>query len=156
MIEKDRIVIPNAIILGEVASLLREGKEVMLSPGGQSMLPFIIGARDRVRLQRLVAPAVGDIVLAHLPDGRFVLHRVLRIDGETLTLMGDGNLKARETCSLECVCGTATACVRPDGTEYDLRSGVCLSQARLWRCMLPLRRILLAIYKRSILKLKKR
>lgn len=143
------IIVPNAILFGEISSLLREGKEVTLAPGGRSMLPFIVGGRDRVRLRGTGTVAVGDIVLARLADGRYVLHRVLGIEGDTVTLMGDGNLRGREKCGVTDICGTATVCVKPDGTELDLRSASSLRKARIWRRLLPLRRILLGIYKRA-------
>lgn len=146
------ITIPNAILLGEVASLLKEGKQVLLLTKGTSMLPLIVGERDSVRLARLDKVEVNDIVLVCLAGERYILHRVIAIDGQSLTLMGDGNLKGVEHCTLDEVCGTAVALVKPDGTEIDLRSASSIRRAKIWRNLLPLRRILLGAYKRTFLK----
>ena len=60
----NKVVVPNSILLGEVRSLLAEGKDVVIPTKGNSMLPFIRGGRDSVNLRRLDTLEVGDIVLA--------------------------------------------------------------------------------------------
>ncbi|MBR5077034.1 MAG: S24/S26 family peptidase [Bacteroidales bacterium] len=139
----DRRIIPNDILLGEVATVLREGREAVITPSGNSMLPFIRGGKDRVVLRRMDGAAVGDIVLMHA-DGRYVLHRVIARDGDALTLMGDGNLRGTETCTTGDVVGTVTEILRPDGRRRVPGKG------RFWRLLWPVRRYLLAIYKRLI------
>ena len=89
--------IENDILIPELARLLREGKEVRFTPSGVSMRPFIEGDKDSVILAPLNrAPRRGDILLAQVQTlcGRttYVLHRLIRIEGEQLILMGDGNL----------------------------------------------------------------
>lgn len=139
----DKRVIPNDILLGEVAALLREGREAVITPTGNSMLPFIRGGVDRVVLRRTDDVTVGDIVLVHT-GGRYILHRLIARDGDALTLMGDGNLQGTESCTTADVVGTVTAVIRPSGQELTPGKG------RLWRLLKPLRRYLLAIYRRLI------
>ncbi len=139
----DKRVIPNDILLGEVAALLREGREAVITPTGNSMLPFIRGGVDRVVLRRTDDVTVGDIVLVHT-GGRYILHRLISRDGDALTLMGDGNLQGTESCTTADVVGTVTAVIRPSGRELTPGKG------RLWRILKPLRRYLLAIYRRLI------
>ena len=139
----DKRVIPNDILLGEVAALLREGREAVITPTGNSMLPFIRGGVDRVVLRRTDDVTVGDIVLVHT-GGRYILHRLIAHDGDALTLMGDGNLQGTESCTTADVVGTVTAVIRPSGREQTPGKG------RLWRILNPLRRYLLAIYRRLI------
>ena len=153
MMDTQRLVIPNHILLREVSSLLAEGKEVILMTKGNSMLPFIVGDRDSVRLKRMPGVEEGDVVLAQISEGHYVLHRVLKIDGASATLMGDGNIKGTEQCTVSDICGTALAVIRPDGKETDLRSASSMRQARAWRRLLPCRRVILGIYRRTILKL---
>ena len=88
----DKRVLPNDILLAEVAAVLREGREAVITPTGNSMLPFIRGGRDRVVLRKESDLAVGDIVLVRT-GGRYILHRILTIDSDAITLMGDGNLR---------------------------------------------------------------
>lgn len=139
----DKRVLPNDILLGEVAAVLREGREAIITPTGNSMLPFIRGGRDRVVLRREPDLAVGDIVLVHT-GGRYILHRILALDGDAVTLMGDGNLRGTEHCTRAEVVGTVNTILLPDGRSR--RPG----QARLWVALRPVRRYLLAIYKRLI------
>lgn len=140
------LIISNQIMLEEVAALLEEGKEVTLAPRGSSMLPFIREGRDLVNLRLPDSVDVGDIVLAHLPQ-RYVLHRIIDINQNRLTLMGDGNLTITERCTKADVLGVVVGIVR-DG-KRTVRPG----KARVWRALYPLRRIFLAVYRRLPYKL---
>lgn len=136
----DKRTVANEVLLEEAAALMLEGREVTLTPLGSSMLPFIRGGKDAVRLRKNPTVAVGDIILVRLP-GRYVLHRLIRKDGDRLTLMGDGNIAGTETCTTADVLGTVTAILR-GGKEIIPGDG------RLWRRLLPIRRYILAIYRR--------
>lgn len=136
----DRKVVANEVLIPEMGRLLAEGREVEFQPKGSSMLPFIRGERDSVVMLRRPTVAVGDIVLARVSSG-FVMHRVFAIDGENLTLMGDGNVRGTETCRRDDVLGTVTAIIR-DGQSCPPGDG------RFWRTLLPIRRYLLAIIRR--------
>lgn len=138
----DRRVVPNNVLLEDVASLLDEGREVVLAPKGNSMLPFIREGRDSVALRKLDDVETGDIVLVRLA-GRYVMHRVVAIDGERLTLMGDGNVGLKEHCTVADVIGTVVWIVRGN---KKFKPG----KGRLWRALCPLRRVLLALYRRLI------
>ena len=110
-----KMVIPNEIFLGEVSEMLAEGAEVIIMTKGSSMLPFIIGDRDSVKLKKMETTSVGDMVLAEICKGRYVLHRVQEIDGDRVTLMGDGNLYGTEKCLLGDIKGTVTEIIAPSG-----------------------------------------
>ena len=139
----NKVTIPNSVLFEEVAAVLQEGREAVITPTGNSMRPFIRGGVDRVVLGLRDTLAVGDIVLARF-DGRYSLHRILALDGEAVTLMGDGNLRGRERVRTADVIGTVTAIIKPDGQRRTPGKG------RLWRVLLPVRRYLLAIYRRLI------
>ena len=66
------------------------------------MLPFISGERDSVVLAKTDNIKLYDIVLAIVNENQYVLHRVIKIMGNKLILMGDGNLKGCEICTIEC------------------------------------------------------
>ncbi len=131
---------PNEVLLGAVEQMLDEGREVVITPKGNSMLPFIRGDRDSVRLQKKDSLEIGDIVLVNLGN-RYILHRIIAIDGDNVTLMGDGNVKGTEACRRESVCGTVTG-IQRDGKMRNPGKG------RLWGRLLPVRRYLLAIRRR--------
>lgn len=139
---------PNDILLGEVGRLLEEGKDVELMTRGSSMHPFIRGDIDSVRLRKVPDETltVGDIVLAEVEKGRYVLHRIVDTGEDVLTLMGDGNLRGREHCRRENVLGKVTAIVGPSGKLKNPGKAV------LWRRLGPYaRRVLLAFYRRIVL-----
>ena len=54
----------DEVILQEAIRLVEDGVNVTLPVKGYSMLPFIIGSRESVILDKPVAPKVGDVVLA--------------------------------------------------------------------------------------------
>lgn len=140
----EKRVIPNEILLGEVTSLLAEGQEVVLLTKGGSMMPFLRSERDSVALRKLETVEVGDIVLAHLGGGRYVLHRIIAIDGDNVTLMGDANLKGTESCLKSDISGTVVRILKASGKEYVPGKG------RWWRALKPFRRYILGVYRRII------
>ena len=137
----DRRSLPNDVLLGEVAAVLGEGREAVIIPTGNSMLPFIRGGVDRVVLRRQEGVAVGDIVLVKIGE-RYILHRVIALEGDALTLMGDGNVRGTESCRTENVIGTVAEIIRPSGRVR------IPGRARLWRMLKPIRRYLLALWRR--------
>ena len=142
---------PNEALLPEVADLLARGSEVEIRTKGSSMLPFIVGDRDSVRLKAMPVYAEGDPVLAEIAKGRFVLHRIVKIQGDCVTLKGDGNLVGTETCRLADIKGKAIAVVKPSGRVKDLAGPKALKRARRWNA-LPyfVRRYYLAILRRLL------
>ena len=142
--------IANDILIPELARLLKDGKEVRFTPSGVSMRPFIEGDKDSVILAPLNrAPQRGDILLAQVQTlcGRttYVLHRLIRVEGEQLTLMGDGNLAGTETCLRADVIGIVTRIESPKGRRKPLTRGY------IWYILRPVRKWLLKIYRHSIL-----
>ena len=107
----DKKIVANEVLLEEAATLMNEGREVCFTPLGSSMLPFIRGGKDSVRLKKMPSVEVGDIVLVRLAGPSYILHRVIGIDGDRLTLMGDGNISGKEACTAGDVLGTVTAIV---------------------------------------------
>ena len=136
-----KVVLPNNILLDEVARLLADGRDVVIMTKGRSMLPFIRGEVDKVTLSPPKGLKVGDIVLAHF-DGRFVLHRIIGINGDQVTLMGDGNLQGTEQGTTREVAGVVTDIITPEGRHRKPTRGW------LWRQLLPVRKYLLKIYRK--------
>lgn len=139
----DKKVVANEVLLEDAAALMNEGREITLKPLGCSMLPFIRGGRDSVRMKKMPDVAVGDMLLVRLEGPRYVLHRLIAVDGERLTLMGDGNLAGTETCTKADVLGTVVAIER--GSRV-----VKPGNGLWWRRLKPFRRYILAIYRRII------
>ncbi|MBE6217164.1 MAG: hypothetical protein E7124_03880 [Bacteroidales bacterium] len=142
-----KVVMHNNVLLPEVARLVALGEDVTMCVKGTSMLPFIRGGRDSVTLTAVDEIRDYDIVLAEVADGVYVLHRVVGTDGDKVILMGDGNICGREMCRRDKVMAKAIRIIR-DGKTVDCMSAKHLRAAKLWRRLLPLRRYILAIYRR--------
>ena len=145
-----QITLPNEVLLEEVAALLAEGRDVEIMAKGTSMLPFIIGGRDSVILRKEADGSFlpGDIVLARRSPGNYVLHRLISVDGDRVTLKGDGNVFGTETVDRKDILGKVTAVVSPSGRKR------VPGNAYLWRNLNPFaRRCVLALYRRTIYKI---
>jgi hypothetical protein len=145
-----RIELPNDQLLPLVREYVAKGEKVVISVKGYSMRPFLEHLRDRVQLAPWTSLAVGDAVLAEIAPGHFVLHRIITIDGQRLTLMGDGNIRGTESCTMADVCGVVTEYLRPNGHVLLASDPTLKRKIKLWRRLLPIRRLLLFIYKATI------
>ena len=144
-----RIELPNDVWLGEVSQMLREGKPYAIFVKGYSMRPFIEHVRDRVFLERRDSYNVGDAVLAQIAPGHYVLHRIIRKQGESLVLQGDGNVQGVEYCKEQDVSGVVTQYIRPNRT-IPADDPKLIRRIKLWRKLRPIRRYLLYIYKAMV------
>lgn len=134
-------------IIEEAIRLVREGVNVTLPVKGLSMLPFIIGGKESVILHRPGLIDVGDVVLAWVDGNRYVVHRIIKLDYDRVTLMGDGNLTT-EHCALGDIKARVTHVVSADNKERDLHNRWRVRAAKLWYWLRPIRKYLLAIYRR--------
>lgn len=135
--------LPNEIFIPEIVRLVNEGRQVQFTPTGASMRPFIEGGVDNVTLVKPADLQVGDIVLADIQQQHYVLHRIYAIEGDALTLMGDGNLIGTEHCTRAQVLAKVIAIHSPKGRNKPL------TRAWLWRHLKYARRILLKIYRHT-------
>lgn len=81
--------------LDEVVSILKEGNKTFIPIKGMSMLPFLKEDRDYVFLEFFneeVEPKTGDILLFIRWDGKYVLHRLHKIDSNALVMLGDNQV----------------------------------------------------------------
>lgn len=140
--------ITDADILQEAIRLVSEGVSVTLPVNGNSMLPFIIGGRESVILCPPRPVDVGDVVLAWVDGNRYVVHRIIRIDIDRLTLMGDGNLVGTEHCHVSDIKAVVTHVVDAHARTYYIYNRWRCVAVRVWYWLRPVRRYLLAIYRR--------
>lgn len=143
------ITLPNDVMLGGVKELLAEGRQVVIMTKGVSMLPFIVGRRDSVVLERRPSVAPGDIALAEIAPGHYVLHRVRSVEGECVTLRGDGNYRGQERCLLGDIAGTVVAIQTPGKPDRNPFAPAEMRRWRRWAGMpAVVRRYYLAFYRR--------
>lgn len=143
--------IPNAILIPEIIRLLDEGHTVTLRLRGYSMRPFLEDDRDVALLVKAETVKVGDPVLAEVSPRHYVFHRIVAIEGEAVTLRGDGNL-AEEHCRLKDVKAGAIGFYRKGRKTMDRTdSWKWKAYSYCWTRLYPIRRYLLAIHRRLVL-----
>ena len=129
--------VPNRMLFAETRDQLLAGREVVVRVLGQSMLPFFrSGSRITLRPLREGDLRRGHVVLGETDNGHFVVHRILTVGDERVTLLGDGNTVGTETIPRERIYGIVD-CGR-----------LHLWLAERWMRLRPLRRYPLAILRR--------
>ncbi len=145
--------VDNATFLPEVIRVIEEGHTATIMLKGYSMRPFLENGRDKAVLTKPTTPTVGKPVLAEIMPGRFVLHRIIDIKGDEVTLLGDGNLRP-EHCRLQDIRADVVGFYRKGRLELDLTSGLkWRTYSKVWMALRPARRYLLAFYRRIWLRL---
>ena len=140
--------IANAVIIPEIIKLLEEGHTVTLRLRGFSMRPFLEDNRDKALLTKAENPKVGDPVLAEIMPKKFVLHRIVAISGDNVTLRGDGNI-APEYCRMADIKGAVIGFYRKGREKMDRTDGKKWKiYSYIWTRVYPIRRYLLAAYRR--------
>ena len=86
---------PKAVSLNDVSPLLlgliEEGIDVTFTVVGDSMSPLWCNMRDSVVLTKCdpLKLQVGDVPLCKRPNGKFVLHRIIKVNADSYDIIGD-------------------------------------------------------------------
>ncbi len=150
--ERERRTIAPEILLEEYRQLLAEepkAENLPLTVTGGSMVPFLVGGRDRVFLSRLERPARrGDILLYRRDNGAYVLHRVYSLEEGSMTMVGDAQQQLEPGIRPDQVMALVTGAERkgklqkPGAFWWDFF-------AKVWIRVVPLRRFLHGIYSKA-------
>lgn len=152
-IEIREVEFSNMVLLPEIVKMMNEGHTVTLRLRGFSMRPFLEDNRDKALLKKANRVHVGDAVLAEIGPKHYVLHRIIKIEGENITLRGDGNL-AVEHCKTNDVKGLALGFYRKGHKYLDKTDGIKWRfYSFIWMSLYPIRRYLLAAYRHIWLKI---
>lgn len=138
--------LPNEIFLKEVRTLIAAGHDVTLRVRGVSMRPFLEDRRDQIVLTQPGVVKVGDAVLAEIAPGKYVYHRIVSIEGDKVTLRGDGNVYGTEQCRLEDVAAATKELIRK-GRSYSAQGKAWRYYSALWPSWSFARRVLLKLYR---------
>lgn len=137
----------NAEFLPLAVSYLETKDSVKIPLKGFSMRPFLESERDYALLGKPHSPVLHEPVLALLPDSRWVLHRIVSIKGDDITLLGDGNLSP-EYCKASDIKASIIGFYRKKRTTLDRIDGRKWKvYSFFWTRLLPIRRYLLALYR---------
>lgn len=117
--------------------LLKAGENVTIRVNGQSMLPFfqsnsIVKIRP-IREEDLIC---GHVVFGETENGKFVIHRIIRITSNHIILMGDGNIIGIENIARNKIYGIIDC------------SRLHLFLAQIWKWIRPIRKYILYFLKR--------
>lgn len=139
--------IPNNVFFEQVIACLNEGKNIVMYVQGNSMFPFLCNG-DKVLLTpaNKQTLAFGDIVLAKTQIG-IILHRIIKLREDAITLAGDGNAKQIEHTFRNEVFGKVTKVYRGQSAWNT----TTFNSHLVWQCWhisRSFRRILLALFKR--------
>ncbi len=144
------VTLDNDELFPFLLSLLAQGHTATLRLTGHSMRPFLEDGRDSAVLRQATDVIVGEPVLAELTPGHFVLHRVVAVAGDRVTLLGDGNL-TEEHCRRSAVRAQVVGFYRKGSATLDRIDGRKWRVYSFWWMRLrPLRRYLLAVYRRWV------
>lgn len=147
-IEIKEVRFANSVLIPEIIRMMDEGHTVTLRLKGYSMRPFLEDNRDKALMTKATTFAVGDAVLAITDTKHYVLHRIIKIEGDDVTLRGDGNL-ATEHCRREDIKGAVIGFYRKGRETLDRTDGrKWRIYSKVWCALFPVRRYLLAFYRR--------
>ncbi len=126
----------NREMFSVVRDLLLDGSPVKVAVKGQSMLPFFTsGSAVLLRPIKEEDFRKYNVVLADA--GRsFVIHRIIALDGDNVTLLGDGNYIGTETMTRDKVYGIVDC------------SHLHIALAKVWLWLRPVRRYPLWLFRR--------
>lgn len=137
----------NRLFFPLIVEEINNGHTVTINLRGNSMRPFLESDRDRALLTTPKGVKLGDPVLAEIEPGHFVLHRIIKIDGDAVTLMGDGNLGC-EYCTTADFRASVVGFYRKGRKTLDRIDGRKWKvYSWFWTRLRPFRRYLLAAYR---------
>lgn len=141
--------VPNESLLTQVGELIAGGHHVTIKVRGNSMNPFFVDRRDDVILSPFTRKdlKVGAVILARDRDRRFILHRIIKMENDVITMMGDGNWRGMEQTVPEDVIGLVTGAVR-NGKQVSCQGFWWGVYSAVWMTLRPVRRWILAVWRR--------
>lgn len=126
--------------------LLEQAAAVPLVISGNSMSPFLVHGRDTVYLSKITQPLKkGDMIFYRRDNGQYILHRIIRAEGEIYDLVGDAQQLIERGVRRDQVIAIVTAVrrkgklLRPGSFWWDFFE-------KVWLNMVPQRGKLVAGY----------
>lgn len=137
------------IMMEEIRVLISEGKTVSLTVKGNSMNPFMVHLRDQITLGPWKEEDIvkGTVALVKDIRGNYLIHRIIRKDEKTVTLLGDGNIGMTETAEYKNIIGIMYS-IRRNGKEVSRNSLKWRFYSWLWMLLTPVKRRPLGLWRR--------
>ncbi len=140
----EKLILFNSYFV-EIAASLKNGKAVMISVLGDSMLPFLKSG-DVIEL----TPYIGDklprwSVIFYCYNGHYIIHRIIGRKMASYTAMGDGNLWMREKIGEHDVFGVLTKVYHSNGKCSDCLSVMWRGKGALWHLIRLLHQLICVV-----------
>ncbi len=139
----------SAAVLGPIIyEKIANHESVLLTVTGHSMTPTFKDRRDAVVLQGLTQwpPPRGTILFIQRPQGKYVLHRVIRVVGQHVILNGDGQVWMEGPIDQSQAIARGTL-FRRRGRYRSVDAWGVRLYSRIWMALRPLRRQAFALYR---------
>lgn len=140
----------NKIVsMDELMPIMKEtldsGGKVTFTPKGISMLPMLRSDVDTVTLEKPIFPLKKyDIPLYTRDNGKYVLHRVVKVTKEGYVMRGDNQLINERGIGESQIIGIVTDFTRK-GKQYNVNDFEYRIYCVLWTNTLPLKKIYLRV-----------
>ncbi len=145
MIEHTTRVLTPRELDGLLPAILESGASFRLAVTGGSMVPFLAGGRDSVMLSPIDRPLRrGDVILYRRAGGDWVLHRIYKIRGDALWMLGDAQTAVEDGVCRQQAAALVTA-VRRKGKALTSDSPLWRFFAGAWLWLRPVRPLLLRL-----------
>lgn len=139
-----------------ISTVLSAGKDAVICVTGNSMLPLwrdrhnnvVLTACDPEELKK------GDIPLYKRDNGQYVLHRIIKVNDTSFDLLGDAQWDKELGLAKNCVIAVTKGYYTEKGKYISCDSRRHKVYSAIWGFLLPFRHLILAVYRRTVLKIK--
>ena len=140
-------------MMEEIRKLISEGRTVSLTVKGNSMNPFLVSLRDQMTLGPWKDEDIRKGCVALVKDirGNYLIHRIISREGNTVTLIGDGNVGLYEKAVTDEIIGIMYSITRK-GKVWKADDRMWKLYSWFWMLILPVRRWPLGLWRRIFLK----
>lgn len=147
-----KMVIEKAVMMEEIRGMVSEGLSVTISVKGNSMNPFIVDGRDQITLGPFKEEDLrrGCVALVRDVRGEYLVHRIISRKGDTVILLGDGNLCMTEKALVSEVIAIVRSIERK-GHSISTDSFIWRAYSWIWMALKPVRKWPLGLWRRLFL-----
>lgn len=147
------------VTMEEISPLIQEvlskGEDVTITASGNSMMPLWVHGKTRVVLTKCEPEGLkkGDVPLYIREDGKYVLHRIIRVNADSYDLAGDAQVRVEKGLPKASVLAVTKGYYSRKGKFIPLDKFTHRVFSSLWILVRPLRRYILAVYRRTIFRI---
>ena len=144
-----KITINKDTMYQEISRLIAEGNTVSITVKGYSMNPFLMHLRDQITLGPWTDSDIrrGTVAMVRDHRGTILIHRIIRREGNVITLEGDGNIGQQEKATLESIAGIMHSITRKNRI-YSSKSLIWKTYSWIWMTLRPVRLYPLVLWRK--------